>query len=61
MALLLVNVAQACSVCFSATEENRFMFIATTGFLTFVPLILVGSFVYWLRRKMKAREAARAC
>ncbi len=61
MALLLVNAAQACSVCFSATDENRFMFVATTGLLTFAPLLLVGSFVWWLRRKVKAREAARAC
>ena len=60
MVLLLADAAQACAVCFSSTEENRMMFVATTGFLTLTPLLLIGGFVYWLRRKVKAREAARA-
>jgi len=59
--LLLAHVALACPVCFSSTEENRMMFIATTGLLTFLPLALVGGFLFWLRKKVKAREAASRC
>lgn len=44
----------ACPVCFAAkNEENRTAFIVTTGFLTFLPLSLVGGGVWWLRRRAR--------
>jgi hypothetical protein len=55
--LLLVAVpdaAHACSVCFDPREENRFAFLATTVFLSVLPLSLVGGVGLWLRKR--ARE-----
>ncbi len=43
--------APACSVCFSATEENRLAFLLTTIFLTFLPLTLIGAGLWMLRRR----------
>lgn len=58
IALLLVvalpDVAHACPVCFDPREENRFAFLATTVFLSLVPLGMVGGVGMWLRRR--ARE-----
>ncbi len=54
LALFLVvcspEVAQACPVCFDSREENRTAFIATTAFLTFLPLGLIGAMVFTLFR-----------
>ncbi len=50
----VAGLAHACPVCTSPLEENRQAFIDTTIFLTFVPLIMIGGFIWWLRRK--ARE-----
>ena len=58
LALLLVvalpDVAHACPVCFDPREENRFAFLATTVFMSLVPLGMVGGVGLWLRRR--ARE-----
>ncbi len=48
---LVPGAAEACSVCFSAREENRLAFIATTGFMTAMPFVLVGSLGWWLRAR----------
>lgn len=57
-ALVLVAVlpeaAHACPVCFDPREENRFAFLATTIFLSLVPLGMVGGVGMWLRKR--ARE-----
>ena len=56
-ALFVVDSAQACPVCFSSTnEENRVAFIFMTGFLTVLPLLLIGFAVSWYRRRVKAFE-----
>ena len=53
LALLLAapRVAHACSVCFSATDQARIAFIATTVFLSLLPMALVGGLVLWVRRR----------
>jgi len=50
----LPDVAYGCAVCFDPREENRFAFLATTVFLSLVPLGMVGGVGMWLRRR--ARE-----
>ncbi len=46
--------AHACAVCFDPRAENRFAFLATTVFLSVLPLSMVGSVGLWLRKR--ARE-----
>ncbi len=48
---LLPERANACAVCFTATEETLEAFYATTIILTLLPLVMVSSIVYWLYRK----------
>ncbi len=60
--LLAPRAADACSVCFSGQDQARVAFIATTGFMTALPLLLIGGFVFWLRsrsREVERREVAR--
>ncbi len=63
VAFLLVlaapSVGQACAVCAGGAEEEvRSAFIATTGFLTFAPLLMIGGAIFWFRRRFKEMEAA---
>ncbi len=51
---LMPEVAYACPVCFDPREENRVAFLATTVFLSLVPLGMVGGLGMWLRKR--ARE-----
>lgn len=51
--LLAPQLADACAVCFSASDENREAFTATTVFLTVLPLVMVGSTVGWLLRQLR--------
>ncbi len=56
-ALLAVEVAAACPVCFSAAnEENRTAIMLMTGFLTVLPLVLIAVAVRWYLRRVKAFE-----
>ena len=57
--LVAAAPAEACSVCFSAREENRIAFLVTTIFLSVLPLTLIGSAIWWLRRRIRQLEAAR--
>ncbi len=53
------GAAGACPVCMSnQAEASRNAFIATTGFLTVLPLLMVGGLAWWIRRR--SRELARA-
>lgn len=56
-AALLPETAHACAVCFSATDENRQAFLATTAFLTLLPLGMVSGAGLWLRHRAKERDA----
>ncbi len=49
---LAPQVSQACAVCFSSSDENRLAFAATTVFLTALPLVMIGSFAFWLRQRV---------
>jgi hypothetical protein len=57
--LLEPGVSEACAVCFSGTDENRVAFLVTTGLLTFMPLLIVGSTVTWLWRRARRLELER--
>jgi len=46
---------EACSVCFSATDENRMAFLYTTAFLSLSPLILLGTVIYFYFKKGKIK------
>lgn len=63
LTLLVPGAAEACSVCFSTTEENRWAFIGTTVFLSVLPLGILFGIGTWLRRKVlemeREHEAAR--
>ena len=52
--------AQACSVCSAAEEDSvRAAFLVTTVFLSVLPLMLVGGFAWWLRRRVRDLDAER--
>ena len=50
------NVANACSACFSANENTRIAYYATTAFLSFLPLVMLGILAWWLRRFFQSIE-----
>lgn len=52
--VLFPDVAHACAVCFDPKDENRVAFLATTIFLSAVPLGMAGGLGLWLRKR--ARE-----
>lgn len=54
------EVAHACAVCFDATDENRRAFLATTAFLTLLPLGMVTGAGLWLRRRVRERDEQEA-
>ena len=56
--LVMPGTAWACAVCFSGEDANRIAYIATTAFLTFFPLLMIGFAIYMLRRHIvrKTRE-----
>lgn len=52
--LLSSQIALACPVCFAATnDENANAFAAMTGFMTILPLTLIGSAVWWYVRRIR--------
>ena len=50
---LLPDVAHACTVCFDPREENRMAFLATTAFLSLLPLGMVAGAGVWMRRRVR--------
>lgn len=64
LALALPEAASACAACTGGqTEETRYAFLWTTGFLSVLPLGMLGGVVWWLRRRARelaAREAVDA-
>lgn len=45
----------ACPVCFDSSDENRMAFIATTAFLSLMPLGMVAGAGLWIRKKVRDR------
>jgi len=62
LALALPDAAQACAMCVSAQDDAVVAaFAVASVFLSMTPLIMIGGFVWWLRRrsqKIQAEEAA---
>lgn len=56
LATLVPAVAYACPVCFDANEANRTAFIATTVFLSLLPLSMIGGVVLWIRSAVREQE-----
>jgi hypothetical protein len=55
------GAAHACPVCFSAKDEaQRQAFFDTTIFLTLLPLVLIGGFIYWVARRVRRLEAEQS-
>ncbi|MEN8184500.1 MAG: hypothetical protein ABFS46_18395 [Myxococcota bacterium] len=53
------RAAEACSVCSAASSDSvRDAFLVTTVFLSVLPLLLVGGFAWWLRRRTRELQAA---
>ena len=48
---LLPEAAAACPVCFDARDENRQAFLATTAFMSLLPLGMVAGAGLWLRKR----------
>jgi hypothetical protein len=56
--LLIPGLSEACSVCMGGREdETRMAFEWMTLFMTVTPLALVGSVLWWLRRRFRELEA----
>lgn len=53
----LPDVVLACPVCFDSSDENRMAFLATTAFLSLLPLGMVGSAGLWLRKRSREVDA----
>jgi hypothetical protein len=52
------SLAQACAVCFTGrSDDQREAFLITTGFLTFLPLILLGLAGWAFVRRVRRVEA----
>ncbi|MCB1120163.1 MAG: hypothetical protein KJT03_01330 [Verrucomicrobiae bacterium] len=45
--------AEACPVCFQSGGQERWAFYATTVLLTFLPLLMVGIGVYFLKKRFQ--------
>lgn len=43
--------ADACPVCFSGSDRSRLAFFGTTVLMSLLPLGLIGSGLWWLRRR----------
>ena len=51
------ELARACAVCTSGTEEaSRLAFILTTAFLSTLPLVMLGAVLWWLWRRTRQLE-----
>ncbi len=53
--LVVPRLALACAVCFSGRDdETQLAFRISTGVMTFLPFLLVGGLILWLRRRFRA-------
>ena len=57
IALILIAVlpdaVAACPVCFDSRDENRQAFLATTAFLSLLPLGMVAGAGLWVRKRTR--------
>ena len=50
---VLPDVALACPVCFDGRDENRQAFLATTAFMSLLPLGMVAGAGLWIRKRTR--------
>jgi len=48
------SLAFACAVCFNRDDETQVAFRISTAVMTFLPFLLVGGLILWLRRRFRA-------
>jgi len=60
LVLVLPDAVHACPVCFDARDENRQAFLATTAFLSLLPLGMVAGTGLWLRKRSRDLDAAES-
>jgi hypothetical protein len=48
--------ALACAVCFSGRDETRVAYLATTIFMTSLPLFALAAGIVWVIRKANAAD-----
>ncbi|MDD9933013.1 MAG: hypothetical protein OXT09_05385 [Myxococcales bacterium] len=49
--------ALACAVCYAAKDDaSQLAFLIMTGFMTGLPLLLLGAGIYWVVRRMRRLE-----
>ena len=53
---VLPDVALACPVCFDPRDENRMAFLATTAFLSLLPIGMVGGAGLWLQKRSQEMD-----
>lgn len=53
LVVLLPEAAWACPVCFDSSDENRQAFIATTAFLSLLPLGMVAGAGMYIRKRTR--------
>ena len=53
---LLPEAAWACPVCFDSSDENRQAFLATTAFLSLLPLGMVAGAGLYVRKRSREIE-----
>lgn len=58
--VVLPDVALACPVCFDGRDENRQAFLATTAFLSLLPLGMVAGAGLWIRKRTRELDEQEA-
>jgi hypothetical protein len=55
------DAARACAVCFAADDDGgRVAYLATTVFMSALPLGMIGGLVWWLYRRARERQSPSA-
>jgi hypothetical protein len=55
-AWLLPEIAHACPMCFGGNNQNQDAFLYGSLFLMIVPVVSIGSLLYWAYRRTRALE-----
>jgi hypothetical protein len=59
--MLAPRAVFACSVCTSGrAEQNQAAFLAMTIVMSLLPVTAIGTAIWWIRRRLRAMEAANA-
>jgi hypothetical protein len=58
LASLPAQRALACAVCFSGRDESRVAYLLTTIFMTSIPILALGTGIYWVVKKATRPDVA---